>query len=905
MAMVRRITVAALLIGLVGAMGPAGSASAAPPTGPAPRAGRGGTPAELAGTPLKPIEVVPVTGAATSEPVEPVKGRPVTWPAPGQAKLTGLGRGAKATQVPGQALRVGVPEHAKAPAEVQVRAEERQVAEKAVGLGAVWTLTGEPGATVSVQVDYSGFAGAGGAGWAGRLGLSVLPECAITTPDAAGCQGGEALVTANDVAAQTLSAEVTLTAASVTLAAAAATAGPEGDVTATSLAPSSSWSTGGSSGAFTWSYPMAAPPAAGGLEPDLTLGYTSQVANGRVGTTNNQGSLLGEGFDLPGGFIERRYSACADEVGSAGANNTAKTGDRCWATDAARTNDRKWDNATLSLPGHSGELVRVGNTTQWRLKTDDGTRVEKLGTPGASGEKWKVTTTDGTQYFFGASSTAGVSATNAVWTLPVAGNHAGEPGYNAAFASSFTTVPWRWNLDYVVSINGDSMTYLYNAETNKYKQNKTTVVSYTRGGYLKEIRYGERAGAETTSPPAKVTFTVAERCFTDTALTACATATPTAATAYHWPDVPVDAICTGDTCTATQISPTFFTRKKLTQLNTYVTIGTTLANVDRWSFGSGFPNPGDASSPALWLQSITHAGVSSGTITLPTVTLTPTMKPNRIAGATSGTPITRPRLGTITTESGGKTTVTYTGSDCTATSLPTPETNTRACFPAFSSEGTSTPTLQWFHLYRVSQVLQQDTAQVVDPSNAVSAAGAVGTRTTYSYAGGGAWRYDDSVLTPAKYRTWGIWRGYATTTTVTGDPGLAAQPQQVTQTTYFRGMNGDRLNSGGGTRTVGGHRLHRGHLARRRPPRRDRPRDPAADRRQRRHRDQRHRRGPVAAGHHQRRTHPGQARRHRRDPHPADHLDGGADHQDHHPEAHERGAPDADPGDRGRGQDRR
>lgn len=487
---------------------------------------------------------------------------------------------------------------------------------------------------------------------------------------------------------------------------------------------------------------------------------------------------------------------------SAGANNTAKTGDRCWATDAARTNDRKWDNATLSLPGHSGELVRVGNTTQWRLKTDDGTRVEKIGTPGASGEKWKVTTTGGTQCFFGASSTAGVSATNAVWTLPVAGNHAGEPGYNAAFASSFTTVPWRWNLDYVVSINGDSMTYLYNAETNKYKQNKTTVVSYTRGGYLKEIRYGERAGAETTSPPAKVTFTVAERCFNDTALTACATATPTAATAYHWPDVPVDAICTGDTCTATQISPTFFTRKKLTQLNTYVTIGTTLTNVDRWTFGSGFPNPGDASSPALWLQTITHAGVSSGTITLPTVTLTPTMKPNRIAGATSGTPITRPRLGTITTESGGKTTVTYTGSDCTATSLPTPETNTRACFPALSSEGTSTPTLQWFHLYRVSQVLQQDTAQVVDPSNAVSAAGAVGTRTTYSYAGGGAWRYDDSILTPAKYRTWGIWRGYATTTTVTGDPGLAAQPQQVTQTTYFRGMNGDRLNSGGGTRTV-------------------------------------------------------------------------------------------------------
>src|SRR5690606_1544726 len=123
--------------------------------------------------------------------------------------------------------------------------------------------------------------------------------------------------------------------------------GPAGDYTATPLQPSSTWSAGGNSGTFAWSYPMRTPPSVGGPAPKVELSYSSQSVDGRHAASNNQPSQVGEGFELnAGGFIERRYKSCGEDMGS-GANNTVKTGDQCWAT----------DNAILSLAGHSGELI--------------------------------------------------------------------------------------------------------------------------------------------------------------------------------------------------------------------------------------------------------------------------------------------------------------------------------------------------------------------------------------------------------------------------------------------------------------------------------------------------------------------------------------------------------------------
>ena len=64
---------------------------------------------------------------------------------------------------------------------------------------------------------------------------------------------------------------------------------------------------------------------------------------------------------------------------------------------------------------------------------------------------WIATTTDGTQYYFGLDDLPGQSsATNSTLTVPVFGNHSGEPCHTTAFTSSDCVQAWRWNLDHVV-----------------------------------------------------------------------------------------------------------------------------------------------------------------------------------------------------------------------------------------------------------------------------------------------------------------------------------------------------------------------------------------------------------------------------------------------------------------------
>ncbi|MFT3876843.1 MAG: hypothetical protein QM708_10545 [Propioniciclava sp.] len=771
---------------LMASWGSAATVAAAAPTKARPTA----RPGEV----LTSVDVTAVRAAGQDVPqVKQVAAPKVSWPEGRMARVSELTPAAQATEVTGTPLRIGALSEVGKGKPVKVRPLEGAESGGLSGMGVGYLLEGEPDSALHVELDYAPFAKAVGADWSGRLRWVAAPACVLERPDAPECQQVRLLDSRNDTEAQTVSADVTLTDGSVVVMAAGAPTSAGGDFTATGLSSASSWTAGGQSGGFSWSYPMRTPPMPGGLAPGLSLSYSSEEADGRTSGSNNQPSWLGEGFDIGVGFIERKYVSCSDEVGTSGANNTQKTGDLCWLTDSARTNDAKWDNATLSLAGHSGELVRIGNSAVWRLKADDGTRVEKLGTAGAaSGESWKVTITDGTQYFFGKGASDGQpgTPTNSVWTVPVAGNHAGEPARASSFGASFRSVPWRWNLDYVVSPHGDSMTYYYAAESNKYKQNLSTVTSYTRGGHLTEIRYGERRGVETATPAGKVTFTVDERCFDDGKLSNCASATPTATNAYHWPDVPVDSICTGTTCAVGQVSPTFFTRKRLAQINTFIrNAASGYDPVDRWVLTAGYPDSGDGSPNALWLEKVQHLGLGGGSITLPETTFTPSMMVNRVTGLNYGTPLTRARLTTIKLESGGKIEVGYQASDCTSSSLPTPATNGKRCFPAYYSENGSPPTLQWFNKYVVKTVLEQDTAQVVDQNNQVSAAGAVAERTTYTYQGAPAWRYDDSLLTPAKYRTWNIWRGFEKVVTAVGDPGST---QTVSEALFFRGMNGDK-----------------------------------------------------------------------------------------------------------------
>jgi len=671
-------------------------------------------------------------------------------------------------------------------------------------------LTAGTAGKVKVAVDVSGYRHAIGGDWASRLRLvdtsgcaepAKVQECAAATPiptdydPASGSLTGEVALTAAPTATRSTSSDPTQAQEfSATVMAVSGASGSSGDFAASDLSASSSWSAGGASGDLSWSYPMAVPPSIAGLEPDVALAYSAQSVDGRATSTNNQPSWVGEGFNLGQGFIERNYVGCADDM--TGANTTIKTGDLCWKSDTGKSNNETWDNATLSFGSHSGALVRVANTTTWRLRRDDGTRVEKLTGAfhtAAGGEYWKVTTTDGTQYFFGKGkpSTAG-EVTNSAWTVPVYGNQSGEPGFVAgSFATSKQDRPWRWNLDHVVTPDGDTATYYYAPETNRYAANKSTSVAYIRGGVLARIDYGQRNGAEhLAKAPMQVAFTVAERCFNDTALTDCAAATMTTANAYHWPDVPFDQICAATCSTTEQTSPTFFTRKRLASVTTGLrnSAGTGYDLIDRWTLTHSYPDPGDGTSPSLFLTGIQRQGLTGTAITLPKVEFFGQVMDNRVDGIDGAAPFRKWRVYAINSESGSTLAWTYSGKDCTPTSVPVPETNTRRCFPVFfTPPGGTDPERHWFHKYRIDSVTETDR----------SGASVHPLTTTYTYGGTPAWHYDENPFTKEKYRTWGEWRGYGQVTTTSGASGST---QSQTISTFFRGMNGDRLNAAGGTK---------------------------------------------------------------------------------------------------------
>ncbi|GAB1823445.1 RHS repeat-associated core domain-containing protein [Herbidospora sp. RD11066] len=708
------------------------------------------------------------TRVAVGEPPR-VKGpSTIVWPPDTAAQIT---PGAKAAA--GQAVTV---ESASA-AKVGVRTYGRATAEKAGISGVMMSVTRGDGlrtaGTVGVNLDYSAFAGAYGGDWASRLRLVRLPACALTTPGAKGCglDAATPVVSKNDYAAQSLTADVALPAAGAPalLAAAPAPSGPNGDYKATSLTAASTWQVSQQTGAFAWQYPIKSPPAVGGPAPSLAFSYSSQSVDGRTSGTNSQGSWVGDGWDMWSGYVERTYKGCIeddDAIGGKDPNNKdKKTGDQCW-----------WkSNATMSLNGGSTELVDVGGG-KWKGVTDDGSRIELLkdaSNGDNDGEHWKVTTIDGTQYFFG-------RRTDSAWTTQVYGNHPGEPGYDSTYADSRETQAWRWNLDYVVDPHGNTMTLNYGKETGAYGREgePDKRQTYDRGGYLTTIDYGTRT--DQSSASSRIAFEVADRCLPG----ATCFDSDGKAVAASWPDVPWDQYCR-DKCTE-QLAPTYWTQKRLAAVRAQVRDGSGFRTIDTWTLKHSWLNAGVSQSEGvpMWLDSITHAGsgIKGGpTITDPAVTFSPGADPfpNRVDGGNDNrTALNRFRVVSITTETGAQIGVTYLPGDCTRAALPQPHSNTKRCFPQWSTQDGTDATLDWFHKYVV------DRLDVYD-----NGGGFTHEQTNYDYLDTPAWRYDDSELVEEKKRTWGQFRGYGHVRVRTG---LESGPQSSTEYRYFRGMDGDK-----------------------------------------------------------------------------------------------------------------
>lgn len=698
---------------------------------------------------------------------------------------------------------------------------------------------------VEVQVDYDKFTDLAGADWSGRLGIVRIPECHATTPDleecsptpvdstndteqgtvtatldlaAAGSPAAVAGTDAESVGAEKSAgadAQVSALAASGgdTFAVTAGTSSGSGNWGATPLSSASSWSVSGGTGSLGWSYPIQVPSPAAGPSPELAIGYSSASLDGRVSSTNNQSSWVGDGWDMTSGFVERRYVPCSEDrdesSGGQNPNNASrKTGDLCWDS----------DNAFLVFNGTSSALVKddATDTTdaiEWRPESDDGTLVQQYGRPTGTaaesdanwaGEYWKVTTTDGTTYFFGKDGrySGDTLAQNSRWTVPVYSNHPNEPGYKTAFKDSGHQMGWRFNLDYVRDMSDNTMTYRYENETNRYGANNNTGAtrSYTRGGTLDWISYGTRAGTEPVSAtgagaPHLVDFATAERCLV--AAADCEDADRgTTAGAVRWHDTPVDLLCSSNISCPDVRSPAFFSTRRLTTVVTKVNVGGTLTAKDTVTLTQKWRDPGDGTGRILWLDAIKRTANGPSSAATDDVVFDPIRftgsdpMPGRVADTVDdGLPVmNRIRVASITTETGATISIEYTPPECTAALYkPEPQdyipiahqsANEKRCFPVvWHPWGMPKPRSEYFHAYMVSKVTQ---------SAGQTGAFSVPVVTSYAYGFGIEWARVDDPLTPKKDRTYSVNRGYKTVTTTTGSSSVGAK----TRTRYLQGTGG-------------------------------------------------------------------------------------------------------------------
>ncbi|MET9438116.1 polymorphic toxin-type HINT domain-containing protein [Streptomyces sp. NPDC006551] len=607
-------------------------------------------------------------------------------------------------------------------------------------------------------------------------------------------------------------------------------ASSSGDFTASPLLSSGSWAAGSSNGAFTYNYQVQVPETAGGLMPKVGLSYNSQSVDGRTSASNNQASWVGDGWDYNAGSITRTYANCRQDSKKTGANNsTHKTADLCWGS----------MNATLSLGGMTTELVWDATKGKWFTANGDGSTIERVlgqatGNGAKDGEYWRVTTKDGTKYHFGLNKLPGWSEngaaaddpqTKSVLTVPVYGNHSGEDCYKGPtttdWKSSFCTQGWRWSLDYVEDIHGNAMSLWWEKEENYYAKNFyfKGPVKYDRGGYLSRIDYGQRKDSIfSTSAPARVNFSVEERCYTEGTLTCSQDNFKSSDPGKYriWYDTPADLRCQAVTTTDKKkcwnAGPTFWTTKRLDKITT---TAQRLAGdparqaVDEYQLTQHFPVTKTGVNTALWLESIGRTGYGrNGTpdasVKLNAVRFESNAEdmPNRIKDDASPS-FSRLRIARVINEYGGETVVTYkkpVGECASPTGAGLPgktdtaglKNNNRLCYPAFWNPDPEVEDIDWFHKYVVDSIEELPNVP-----------GSYSTLTSYAYKNAG-WKLAEAEFTKKSTRTYSQFAGFEQTTVITGadraasDSGEGSTPGEDTPgtdspktkavTRYFRGM---------------------------------------------------------------------------------------------------------------------
>ncbi|MEU7916656.1 hypothetical protein, partial [Microbispora bryophytorum] len=724
------------------------------------------------------------------------------------------------------------------PASVTVKTFDNTVARKVGGVGMVLQLTRADGGTApaaaKVTVDYSSFRGAGGGGFASRLTLVRLPACVLAQPLTAECAKQRStqqrvLPVVNDVKTGHLTAEVEVapvaggtspaavgstgtggvqatpsanasagTAAAAggdtaagsaggfvyaVAASAAATAEGSlvGDFSASPLKPSGTWQAGQSGGAFTYSYPITAPPAPSGDAPQLALQYSSAAVDSLTSQTNNQSGLVGMGWDLNTGFIERSFVSCSGYAKSGRSGyNTAQQGwpDKCWESPYGDPTSSK---LTLSLDGHSTDIVQ-DTSGKWRTVEDYGWKIE----PMSSQSWWRITTQDGTVYRFGYN-------TDSSLTMAFIGDDEGEPchqyypepGSGEDSVEQLCEKPWRWMLDREVDPNGNVIDYSYDKEWNFYCTvalgffESSCDPEYDSAVNVSEVSYGHNVNVANSRPTARIRFTTTGRAsggITDE------------------PEFCEDGNGGSDCVFGT--GPRFYTSRKLTSITTQTLIpGTTNSweNVTRWNLSYQWLDGGGWSGdeyPILWLDSIQQTGLAGGNgtqITLPPTTFEATYRNNAVSIELD--PVEFPRIYAVNNGLGGRSEVDYDQEN------PCPDMAQYPPTDIWDDSGYDcyfiTTSYDFINgdEYVYGEVYAKWLVKSVTDIDMVG--GSPSQVTSYSYEEDPGWAIPDNPLAlrdPFMPDDYTEWRGYGEVTTTVGG-GSGSSGVSTTSAKFFRGLD--------------------------------------------------------------------------------------------------------------------
>ncbi|MFZ6027927.1 MAG: RHS repeat-associated core domain-containing protein [Chloroflexota bacterium] len=211
-------------------------------------------------------------------------------------------------------------------------------------------------------------------------------------------------------------------------------------------------------GAGTYSFPIEVPSGQGGLQPALSLSYNSQTVDNASALT--QASWVGMGWSFDTGYVQRNQNGTP--------NNLLD------------------DSFTLNFNGTSSTVVK-GTDGKYHATDENFLRIEYVVTGNPNGgydevSYWLVWGKDGTKYYFGENGAA---------DYPNRANYMAFDTCTNGSPVNLRKVAWRWALNRVVNVHGQSLTYRNQNQSRSITSIcDESAIHYTdQAGYPVDITY--------------------------------------------------------------------------------------------------------------------------------------------------------------------------------------------------------------------------------------------------------------------------------------------------------------------------------------------------------------------------------------------------------------------------------